>query len=350
MQPKIGNTLPQETRAWVVSDGKIGDEVQCFGILEALSLRPERRIVAPRKLFALGMPWGPIDPREASHRAGSPLAGPWPDIAIAAGRRTVPYLRRLKGISQGAVFTIFVKDPYCRNHGADLVWVPAHDRLRGPNVIATHTPANRLPAPLIERARSHPDPRLADLPHPRVAIILGGPSTHHRFGAKEERELAEIARTLVRDGKSIMVTPSRRTPRGLLTAVAGAIGDGQDQRRKNFVWSGEGENPYVAILANADAMIVTGDSVNMVGEALTTGVPVHVYEPSGGHRKITAYIDDLEQRGAVRRWRGQLEDWPSAPINATPEIAAAVASRYRAFRDGALSVPIESERGSKFLF
>jgi uncharacterized protein len=331
MRPKIGDTLPRETRAWVLSDGKIGDEVQCFGILEALGLEPERRLIAPRKLFAWAMPWGPIDPREAADRAGSPLARPWPDIVIAAGRRTVPYLRALKRMSRGKIFTIFVKDPYCRNHGAELIWVPAHDRLRGPNVIATLTPANRLPAVLIEQARSQPDPRLADLPHPRVAIVLGGPSTHHGFGAKEERELTEIARTLARGGNSVMVTPSRRTPLGLVAAITEALGQSEEARGKNFAWNGNGDNPYVAMLANADAMIVTGDSVNMVGEALTTGVPVHVYEPSGGHRKITAYIDDLVQRGAVRRWRGQLEDWPSVSINATPEIAAAVAERYRAF-------------------
>ncbi|MGP0057989.1 MAG: mitochondrial fission ELM1 family protein [Beijerinckiaceae bacterium] len=333
MQAKIGEQLPPGTRAWVVSDGKIGDEVQCFGLLEALGLEPERRVVAPRKLFAWAMPWGPIDPREARHRKESPVAGPWPDIVIAAGRRTVAYLRYVKRASHGAIFTIFVKDPCCRSHGADVIWVPAHDRLRGENVIATLTSPNRLAEQVIERARTHADPRIAELPYPRVAMLLGGTSNHYSFGANEERELTAIAGALARDGMSVMVTPSRRTPPGLVGAIDIALRSGVDLHRRFFVWTGDGENPYVAMLANADAIIVTADSVNMVGEAVTTGVPVHVYEPTGGHRKITAYIDSLVELGAVRRWRGRLENWSYSAINATPEIAAEVARRYHEFRD-----------------
>jgi hypothetical protein len=123
-----------------------------------------------------------------------------------------------------------------------------------------------------------------------------------------------------------MVTPSRRTPKATLAAIRAAVPENA------FVWDGAGANPYLSILALADALIVTGDSVNMVGEAVATGKPVHVYEPSGAHNKIDAYLDRLEALGAVRRWRGKLEDWTYAPINATPAIAAEVARRYRASR------------------
>jgi hypothetical protein len=82
------------------------------------------------------------------------------------------------------------------------------------------------------------------------------------------------------------------------------------------------------MLAHADHIIVTADSVNMVGEAVTTGVPVYVYEPGGGHRKITAYIDRLIGLGAVRRWNGRLESWTYEPIDATPGMAREIASRY----------------------
>ena len=339
MLQTIGKIISGSTRAWVISDGKIGDEAQCFGILEALGLQPERRLIAPRKIFAWAMPWGPIDPREAPPKKNSPLAGPWPEIAIAAGRRCVPYLRYLKRASRGATFTIFVKDPYCRRHGADLIWVPQHDRLRGENVIATLTPANRLRAHVIEKARSSPDLRIANLPRPRVALILGGPSNHHAFGAKEERDLSEIAQAIVRGGASLMMTGSRRTPPDLVAAIRTALSRVAEFNSQVFIWAGDGENPYVALLSNANSILVTGDSVNMVGEALAAGVPVHVYEPSGGHKKITAYIDALVACGAVRRWQGQMENWissenwPAAPINSTQEIAAEVARRYQEFRD-----------------
>ncbi len=318
--------LPPATRGWILTDGKIGDEVQCRGLAEALHIKAELRRVAPRRIYAWAMPFGPIDPREGPRVEAGPLAPPYPDLAIAAGRRTVPYLRALKRLSKGTTFTVFLKDPYGSRKFFDLIVAPEHDFLRGANVIAALTPANRLSAQALAAARTKPDARIAGLPRPRVALLIGGPSTHHRYGAKEAAELAAIAAHVVREGMGLMVTPSRRTP----LAVLNAIRDGVPKNA--FVWDGAGANPYLAILAHADAVIVTGDSVNMVGEAVATGKPVYVYEPSGGHRKITAYLDRLESLGAVRRWRGKLEDWSNAPINSTPEIAAEIARRYCEFK------------------
>lgn len=308
---------------WLLTDGKIGDEVQCRGLAEALHVTAQLRRVAPRAIYAWAMPFAGIDPREGPHAAGGPLAPPYPDLAIAAGRRTVSYLQAVKRLSRGSTFTVFLKDPYWNRRFFDLIVVPAHDRLRGANVIAALTPANRLTAEILTRPA--PDPRIVSLPRPRVALLLGGPSTHHRYGVKEMAELAAIAALVTRAGRGLMVTPSRRTPEALLAAVKAAA-------PAAFVWDGTGANPYLAMLANADAIIATADSVNMVGEAVATGKPVHVYEPSGGHRKIAAYLDQLAALGAVRRWRGEFEDWSYAPINATPALAQEIARRFREFR------------------
>src|SRR4051794_19850795 len=93
--------LPRETTAWVLSDGKIGDEVQCFGIAEALGVSAQRRLIAPRAPWRWIAPYGPVAPREAPVRANSPIAPPFPDIVFAAGRQTVPYLRRVREGSRG---------------------------------------------------------------------------------------------------------------------------------------------------------------------------------------------------------------------------------------------------------
>lgn len=325
--------LPPGTLCWVLTDGKIGDEVQCLGIAEALGLNPERRHVAPRGRYAWAMPYGPIDPHEAPGHAGSPLAPPFPDLAIAAGRRAVPYLRALKRASKGATFTVFVKDPYWSRQAMDLIVVPEHDRLRGANIFAAVTPANRLTASVLAAERAAPNLRIAGLPRPRVALVLGGNSQHHRFEKHDIDALAAIALDVAQSGCGLMVTPSRRTPPILLEAIVAALGQLPDTLKRNvFLWTGEEPNPYAAILANADAIVVTGDSVNMVGEVTATGAPVHVYEPSGGHAKIKVYLDRLQSQGAIRRWRGRLEDWRYQPINATPLIAQEIARRYSAFR------------------
>lgn len=326
--------LPAGASCWIFSDGKIGDEVQCLGIAEALGLAPELRRIAPRPAYAWVMPYGPIDPREAPGRPGSPLTPPFPDLAIAAGRRTVPYLRALKRLSRGKTFAVFIKDPYWSRGKINLIVAPEHDGLSGSNVFSTATPANRLHAWRLAAAREKPDLSIASLPSPRVALILGGDSQHHRFDDKDIQALTEIAALVLRQGKALMVTPSRRTPPALIDSLARTLAELPADLQKNaFFWSGEGSNPYVSILAHAAAIIVTGDSVNMVGEAVATGAPVHVYEPAGGHAKISAYLARLESLGAIRRWRGALEEWRYPPLNATQEIAEEIARRYLAFRE-----------------
>ncbi len=328
--------LPPDTTAWLITDGKIGDEVQCLGIADELGLAPQRRLIAPRAPWSWLTPWGPIDPRDRPGRHDSPIAPPFPDVAIAAGRRTVPYLRRVKRASGGKTFTIFVKDPYTGPDTADVIWIPEHDKLRAENVVVTLTPAHRLRPAVLAAARAAPDARLRDLPAPRVAMVLGGKGVNHTFEAADIARLAEIADTIAASGASLMVTPSRRTPAAAMAAIGAALAEAVAQGRA-FLWDGLGDNPYAQILAHAEAILVTGDSANMVGEATATGAPVHVYEPSGGHPKVTRYLDRLTEEGAVRRWAGCLDHWTYEPLDSAPVIAAAVASRYVAFRAGRAS-------------
>ena len=87
------------------------------------------------------------------------------------------------------------------------------------------------------------------------------------------------------------------------------------------------------ILAHADALIVTADSVNMLGEAVTTGKPVLIYTPvARGHLKMTVYINRLIELGAARRYCGEIEVFSYAPIESTPAMAREAARRYRALR------------------
>ena len=322
--------LPPGTTAWILGDGKIGDEVQCLGLAEALGVVSEKRLIRPRAPWSWLIPFGPIDPRDAPARAGSPIAPPYPDIVIASGRRTVSYLRALKRASNGRVFTVFLKDPYIGARAADLILGHQHDRLRGDNVFVTVTPSNRLSQAVLAQARAAPDPRIASLPAPRLALLLGGTSGKYDFSQADIDTLAASAARHAREGHSLMVTPSRRTP-GLVTeAIATAL---LASGRPHFIWRGDGPNPYIPMLAHADAFLVTADSVNLVGEAVTTGKPVLSYEPSGrGHPKMTSYIESLIALGAVRRYRGVIENFSYVPIDATPAMARETARRYRAFR------------------
>jgi mitochondrial fission protein ELM1 len=307
---------------WILTDGKAGDETPLIGVAEALGVAPVLRHVAPRAPWVWAMPWGPIDPKDAASKPGSPLAPPFPDICLATGRRAVAYLRALKSVSPETL-AVFFRDPRSRRHGADLLIVPAHDAPRGTRVLVTVTSPNRLSEEALAAARAAPPPGLAAFPRPRRAVLVGGDSRHHRFTAADIGRFAEGLERLADAEGSLMITASRRTPAPLRAALERLAGKDQV-----VLWDGAGDNPFVAYLALADEIVVTADSINMIGEAAATGRPVQVFHPSGGHPKLDAFLSAL---GAVAHV-GRFPEAPAAgsypPVNATPAIAAAIRNAW----------------------
>jgi mitochondrial fission protein ELM1 len=319
--------------SWVLTDGKAGDELQALSVAEALGLAPEIRRVRPKPPFTWLMPWGPIDPRERPGAPDSPLAPPFPDLLIASGRRAVAYLRDVKRASGGQTYTVFLKDPRTGPKTADFIWSPSYDRLRGPNVLTTLTPPHRVSALRIEAARQQPDQRLTHLAHPRVAILAGGNSRHHRFTDENIARLVEHLTSIAEAGAGLMVTASRRTPLKLREALIALT-----SRHGGFFWDGTGKNPYVDLLALADFIVATADSFNMIGEAAATGRPILVFEPSGGHPKLDVYMNRLKSHGVVHPFGGRLEGQPYEPLNSTPKVAKAIAEGFSRHRR-ALGLP-----------
>lgn len=326
-------TIPvfsSDTRCWIVTDGKAGDLNQCLGLAERLGLAAEIRTVRPRAPFVWGMPltWRlgrlAFDPDEAPGRAGGPLAGEMPDLVIASGRRAAPYLPAIKRASGGHTFTVFLKDPRTSAGIADFLWVPEHDRLRGPNVMTTPLSPHRVsPASLAILRAAGPPPRIAALPAPRVAVLIGGNSKDFAFADADIARFGAALEMLGRSGAGIMATTSRRTPPALADIARKAI-----DVSGGWLWDGTGDNPYRDLLAHADALVVTAESVNMVGEALATGRPVHLFRPTGGSRKIDQFLRGLEARGLVHPFSGTVRGDRYEPVDDTDIIAQELARRY----------------------
>ncbi|MGL4729687.1 MAG: mitochondrial fission ELM1 family protein [Bosea sp. (in: a-proteobacteria)] len=320
--------LPADLRLWIITDGKAGDELQCLGVAEAVAKMSagatiSTRRVAPRKFFAWLAPRGPIDPKDAPSKPGSPLEPPFPDIVIASGRRAIPYVAALRRAAGKGLFGVILKDPRTSPKSADLIWAPAHDRIKGDNVLKTITSPHRVSPARLAAARQNPPPWLAGLPTPRAAVLVGGDSRHHRFTEQDIATFTAHLDALACSGVSLMGSRSRRTPEPLAKAIAEVFA-----RHGGWWWDGSGENPYTDLLAHADAIVVTADSVNMIGEATATGMPVLVFEPKGGHRKIGKFLDSLAEIKAVHHFVGRLEGAPYPPLDSTAEIARAVAAGY----------------------
>lgn len=298
---------------WALTAGGSGHEVQCIGVLEALGIEPVVKRVDPGMLFSAMAPWGPAAPSPA-------IAPPWPDVLVVSGRQSVPYARMIRRRSNGRTVTVVLQSPGTPASWFDLVWVPEHDRLRGPNVLATLTSPHRLSSERLAAQAAAHAAETAHLPRPLVTVLVGGASGAYTFTSREGRKLGEdLAAFAMRHGCGLLVTPSRRTGRGKVAILKECLADSPA-----IVWDVAGENPYFAYMGLADAFIVTCDSVNMLGEATFTGRPVYAYRLPGGTAKFLQFQEALVKHGAVRWFDGSLERWTYPPLDATTDVAAAV--------------------------
>ncbi len=313
-------------RAWLISSGAAGMDVQTRGVAQALGLDYEMKRVEPKGLWRFAAPWCPISPSERFGEPGAQFAPPWPDIAISLGRGGVPYMRALRRRAGNATFTVVMQDPKTGTGSADMIWVPEHDRLRGPNVFTTLTAPHSFTARRLAELRRSMPAAIAALPRPRVSVVLGGKNAVYKFRDEDDVRLARSLASLGQLGVSFLITPSRRTHERLRRVVEEAT-----RPFPRIYWDGQGPNPYGDFLAHGDLFIVTADSVNMVGEACATGKPVLVFSPSGGSAKFRRFHTALEAHGATRPLPSEFTDipqWSYVPLFSDDEIAREIERRW----------------------
>jgi mitochondrial fission protein ELM1 len=303
---------------------------QVLGLAEAVArLRPVR-ITAKRVAYR-----GPIGrlpqalnlfPRQVLAPDADRFEPPWPDLWIAAGRATLPLSAGVRRWSKGRTFTVQLQDPRWPTHLFDLVIPPEHDDLSGANVFPIIGSPNRITPERLAEAEAEFRERIATLPSPRVAVLVGGKSKAHELSPERARSLAsEIGAAVEGAGGSVLVTFSRRTPEAAQRFMTHRL-----KRLPGWVWEGEGPNPYFAFLQAADVVLVTEDSTNMAAEAAAAGKPVLVMHLDGDSPKHRRLHDSLRKRLAARPFRGALERWSCEPLDETNRAAAEVMRRFKA--------------------
>lgn len=301
-------------QALVLTDGKAGDRAQCIGLVERLEMRATEIVISPSLVNrTVGVKGHDSSFDSALISVRSP-----PSLVVASGRRTVPYLRYLQELWGASTLTVFLKDPRTGLKTADLIWVPAHDRLRGGNVIVTPTGPHRFSTTVRAEAPKKLQARLGKkTERPWLAVLLGGPSGRVRYDRSTCDALEAALRKAVSSGATPIVTASRRTPAALLDAIKAAHPQG-------WVWDGKDENPLAGMLGACDGFFVTGDSHNMVSEALCAGRQTMVFRPKGLPKKFVQFLDRLECRGAICAPVPLDPEHRQEPIDATPMIAARI--------------------------
>lgn len=205
----------------------------------------------------------------------------------------------------GARTLVAMKPPLSLNL-FDLVVVPRHDRVAdAKNVAVIRLTPNRVDVTaLLHKAHQFKESSKLSLNHVvKVGVLIGGDT--HKIPmdlVKIKRAFDELSRFMEQNPCSLLMTSSRRTP-----LTVGKIMKEKFQRHPRcplLIVANESnpEGGLEGVLGLSDLLVVTGESVSMVSEAIATGKPVLVFMPHQASLKFKQRraVQALAEEGLVR--------------------------------------------------
>ena len=267
-------------RTWLLLGRKPGDNGQVLALAEALGwpFEVKRLVYRPTELLTnrlLGITLLGID-----RRRSSPLEPPWPELVITAGRRNEPVARWIQRQAGGPerCRLVHVGRPWAPLDAFDLiVTTPQYALPQHPRILHTEAPMHRVSPSALADAAARWRPQLADLPEPRIAVMLGGHVGPWTF---DERQRPRAGPPGQRHGQRrrrarcwSRPAPARRPRWSTPSPTSFGV------PHRLYRWRPDDpDNPYLGFLALAERIIVTSDSMSMLVEAIATAKPVLIFD------------------------------------------------------------------------
>jgi len=225
------------------------------------------------------------------------------DVVISCGSSVLPVNLWVK--KENLARNILVMKPYVSSRHFDAVVVPRHDKIKKSANIFVTTGAPSLVTQdslQAEADRLSGEFRIPE-GHRRIGLLVGGDTP----GLKLDPEsfgnvLKGILRYSRESGAFLFATSSRRTPRWADQLLKQTFGG--EAHCPLLVIAREGNRPGVVggILGLCDTLVVSGESISMVSEAVASGKPVIVFMPSDQAKmrlKIQRFLDEMHQEKRI---------------------------------------------------
>ncbi len=277
------------TTCWGITDGSAGMVAQVRSLATAMGLEVDMKVIALKK------PWsflpniilgGVLKDFILAHmvKEQGAIAEPYPDLVISCGRKAALVCAGLK-MREPKIRAIHIQDPQMPPDNFDVVVAMQHDRVEGKNVIKTLFALHNISPEALAAAHDKFADIFAAYPKPHIAVLLGGSTNKYRLTAARMLDvIKQIGDVVGKTQGSLLITTSRRTGADNIVALRQAFAG----NKRVYIYDGKGQNPYMGMLACADKILVTNDSVNMMSEAFSTGKPVTIIDLEG-HKNTKPY-------------------------------------------------------------
>jgi len=307
---------------WVLTDHRAGTAIQATSLAEVLGMNFEKKHLEYNFLAMLPNWLLGSTSIHINKDLSSPLYDePAPKVIISAGRRTAPVALSLRK-HYSDVKLIQIMRPDLDASKFDLVILPQHDAFHATTntfrvIGALHNVESKIKAAKVEF--KHDYPAVGKF----IALLVGGNSKNYKFSAHDASALSEIvSRVSANHGLQVFVSFSRRTPEAVKAVLRAAL------PWPHIIFDptqDTGPNPYFGLLACADFIITTCDSIAMCSEATASGKPLYIYCPEHAnmpkHKYFLQQLIDLEIARKLEPGTDVLEHYTYKPFSETRKAA-----------------------------
>ncbi|MBF0493782.1 MAG: mitochondrial fission ELM1 family protein [Candidatus Omnitrophica bacterium] len=238
----------------------------------------------------------------------SELADKYADIIIGTGSSLTGVSLILKKENNSRNVAVLDPGGFIRKK-FDLVVIPRHDISRGKhrlgtgrmpdNVVVTDLAPNLISPDKLEDMKNDPGDGKT------LGILLGGDNTHFSFTEEMAAELIENVKKICAEGAyRFLLTTSRRTPPVVDFMIKKELS--VLPSCKLFVCGREdiSADTVPRIMSESDILIVTGDSISMVSESVSSGNKVIAFKLArkninGRETKYDMFLSNLAAKGLL---------------------------------------------------
>lgn len=303
---------PEKSLVWVLTDHRPGNSNQAIAIAEELGLAYktkyiEYNLLAKLPNFILQF-FGLLFINKCT--VESLITPPLPKIIISSGRRTALIALNLKRILKNKLKIVQIMQPEVSkitSNVFDLIIIPQHDRLKNSstNLISTIGGINNIYSKfLLEKERLHINyPEIASQKF--IAVIIGGSNHRYHFSSNAAHLFASILSRISKNHNlPLFISFSSRTPLNVKEIIKNNLA------KLHFIYDtlDKTPNPYAGMLAAAEYIICTADSISMCSEAASSGKPLYIFCPKEFQlKKHRFFIRNLVNKGIARMLDNDVE-------------------------------------------
>ncbi len=235
------------------------------------------------------------------------------DFIISCGRISAPYSLIIKKFNKECkVFHIL--DPYFLRNRFDKILIPYHDFqkfLKFNNVVeflGTFVIKRKLSNDYINNFKEIESIKNI------IGCFVGGDGKSSKILNSEINDLVDKI-NLISDKYTVVYCFSRRTSEITKEIIS--------KRKKvdHYFYDYRDKNPYWYLMNKSSHFIVTEDSVSMISDVTFTGKPVYIVKIKNIKNKIKNFVQNLEKKGVVKFFDGEIRSWKYEKINESKRIA-----------------------------